>query len=197
MNTDITGDARFMTKVIEGLPMAILIVDDDVKILGLNAAAKKLVPGDEVSVMKKGGEFLHCVNETDKGCGKGRFCKGCVIRGSVEQALKDMVPVLMKRAHMKLDIQGKTVLANLLITAAPIENDGVRFVALVIQDVNELINLSRLLPICSNCKKIRDENGSWETMEEYFEDRVNVDFSHGMCPDCMKRLYGMQLEEGS
>ena len=44
--------------------------------------------------------------------------------------------------------------------------------------------LSGLLPICSWCKKIRDDRGEWNVLEEYLSTRSEVDFTHGVCPDC-------------
>lgn len=49
--------------------------------------------------------------------------------------------------------------------------------------------LRGLLPICANCKKIRDDDGYWHTVEEYVRDHSEADFSHGICPDCMQELY--------
>ncbi len=50
-------------------------------------------------------------------------------------------------------------------------------------------NLGGLLPICMNCKNIRDESGSWVRLEEYISDRSEADFSHGICPNCFEKLY--------
>jgi PAS domain S-box-containing protein len=49
--------------------------------------------------------------------------------------------------------------------------------------------LGGLLPICSSCKKIRDDKGYWKQLEEYFHSHSDVRFSHGMCPDCFKKIY--------
>ena len=49
--------------------------------------------------------------------------------------------------------------------------------------------LSGLLPICSNCKKIRNDQGYWEQVEVYVRDHSEAEFSHGICPECMKELY--------
>jgi hypothetical protein len=49
--------------------------------------------------------------------------------------------------------------------------------------------LSGLLPICSSCKKVRDDQGYWTRIEEYIIDHSEADFSHGLCPDCLKKLY--------
>jgi CheY-like chemotaxis protein len=49
--------------------------------------------------------------------------------------------------------------------------------------------LSGLLPICANCKKIRNDAGYWQNVETYIHEHSEADFSHGMCPDCMQELY--------
>jgi hypothetical protein len=55
--------------------------------------------------------------------------------------------------------------------------------------LNEVETLRGLLPICASCKKIRDDKGYWNTVEDYFGERSSVDFSHTLCPECIKRLY--------
>ncbi len=59
----------------------------------------------------------------------------------------------------------------------------------------EIKTLSALLPICANCKKIRDDNGYWEQIETYISDHSNTLFSHSICPECMKILYGDLADE--
>ena len=49
--------------------------------------------------------------------------------------------------------------------------------------------LSGLVPICSNCKKIRDDSGFWNQLESYIQKHSQAKFSHGICPDCMAQLY--------
>jgi PAS domain S-box-containing protein len=49
--------------------------------------------------------------------------------------------------------------------------------------------LSGLLPICANCKKIRDDQGYWHSVEAYMKEHSEARFSHGLCPGCMKELY--------
>jgi len=49
--------------------------------------------------------------------------------------------------------------------------------------------LKRLIPICSNCKKIRTDEGYYEQVESYISKHTGSDFSHGICPDCMEELY--------
>jgi hypothetical protein len=49
--------------------------------------------------------------------------------------------------------------------------------------------LSGMLPICASCKKVRDDDGYWNQIDTYIRDHADVEFSHGICPDCAKRLY--------
>jgi len=49
--------------------------------------------------------------------------------------------------------------------------------------------LSGMLPICANCKKIRDDTGYWQSVEAYLIEHTDAMFSHGCCPECRKKLY--------
>ncbi len=49
--------------------------------------------------------------------------------------------------------------------------------------------LSGLLPICAHCKHIRDDEGYWHRVEHYVQKHTHAEFSHGICPDCARKLY--------
>lgn len=55
--------------------------------------------------------------------------------------------------------------------------------------LGEVKALSGLLPICSSCKKIRDDAGSWNNLEQYISKHSEAEFSHGLCPECAHKLY--------
>ena len=55
--------------------------------------------------------------------------------------------------------------------------------------LREIKTLSGLIPICSNCKKIRNDKGYWQQVETYMRDHSTADFSHSICPECFKKLY--------
>lgn len=50
-------------------------------------------------------------------------------------------------------------------------------------------DLKYILPICASCKKIRQEDGFWQEVELFFKQHGDMDFSHSICPDCIKKLY--------
>ena len=55
--------------------------------------------------------------------------------------------------------------------------------------------LSGLLPICASCKKIREGNGYWNQIESYIKEHSEAEFSHGLCPECAKKLYPDYFKE--
>lgn len=55
--------------------------------------------------------------------------------------------------------------------------------------LDEVETLTGLLPICCHCKVVRDDEGYWGDLESYLRKRVNTQFSHGICPDCLKEHY--------
>lgn len=57
------------------------------------------------------------------------------------------------------------------------------------QALDEVKTLKGFLPICASCKKIRNDKGYWDDLEDYISKHSEAQFSHGICPDCMKRIY--------
>ncbi|MEN6330996.1 MAG: PAS domain S-box protein [Smithella sp.] len=55
--------------------------------------------------------------------------------------------------------------------------------------ISQVKTLNGLLPICASCKKIRDDEGYWNQIEEYLRDHSEVEFSHSLCPECAEKLY--------
>ncbi|MCK5077058.1 MAG: hypothetical protein KAR38_11815, partial [Calditrichia bacterium] len=59
----------------------------------------------------------------------------------------------------------------------------------------EVKTLRGIIPICSSCKKIRDDKGYWNQIESYIREHSDAQFSHSICPDCAKRLYPEYYDE--
>lgn len=55
--------------------------------------------------------------------------------------------------------------------------------------LREVKVLRGLIPICSNCKRVRTDTGNWQRLEEYIQDHSEAEFSHGVCQVCMKEVY--------
>lgn len=95
-------------------------------------------------------------------------------------------------AGAKIDLDGTPCLVSVItdITAQLNEQrERERLLADREKALAEVRVLSGLLPICSACKKIRDDKGYWNQIETYIHEHSDAEFTHGMCPDCMRRLY--------
>lgn len=65
----------------------------------------------------------------------------------------------------------------------------------ILRYTSQVRQLEEMLPICSYCKKIRDDQNYWRQIESYITERTGSDFSHSVCPDCYKRVVIPELEE--
>ncbi len=64
----------------------------------------------------------------------------------------------------------------------------------ILHFATQVRQLEELLPICSYCKKIRDDQNYWQQMEGYIKERTGSEFSHSVCPDCMVRVVRPEIE---
>jgi hypothetical protein len=83
-----------------------------------------------------------------------------------------------------------------------IQQTAIRLEAMVKERTSELEEamnnikvLKGLIPICASCKKVRDDSGFWRQVEDYISHHSEAQFSHGICPDCMKKLYPQFYKE--
>ncbi|MCX6120742.1 MAG: response regulator [Ignavibacteriales bacterium] len=69
------------------------------------------------------------------------------------------------------------------------ESEREKLIVELQQAIAEVKTLSGLLPICASCKKIRDDKGYWNSLEAYLMKHSSAQFTHGICPECMAKLY--------
>lgn len=75
--------------------------------------------------------------------------------------------------------------------------DKQRALVTELKELLEVKSSGDFLPICSNCKDIRDPNGYWHSIEDYIQNLSDSDFSHTLCPECTKELYPEMFEGGA
>ena len=85
--------------------------------------------------------------------------------------------------------EGLSASIGLALMRRQLEDERERLIAELRKALSKVKLLSGLLPICSSCKKIRNDKGYWEQMETYISEHSAADFSHGICPECAKKLY--------
>ena len=86
-------------------------------------------------------------------------------------------------------IAGAIANAQLFAERNRVEEEREKLIRDLQKALSEVKTLKGIFPICASCKKIRDDKGYWNQVEVYIRDRSEAEFSHGICPDCMKKLY--------
>lgn len=181
-----------LREIFDAIPSMVFVVDDDVIIQEYNKAAADFLSVERDNILKRhGGEILQCIHsaEAPEGCGHAPFCEKCVIRNSVKSTSKGN-RIVRARTRMEVLRSGIKTEMYALITTTPFIYEGQKLILLVIEDISVIAELQRLIPICSICHKIRNEEQVWSRIEAYFKDQWDVDFSHSLCPDCYKDEMG-------
>ena len=86
-------------------------------------------------------------------------------------------------------LMGASAIAYDITERKKIEADRTKMIEQLNETLSKVKTLSGLLPICANCKKIRDDKGYWQKLETFVHEHSNAEFSHSICPECMEKLY--------
>jgi hypothetical protein len=200
-----------ISAVLEKAPLIMMLVDQDRRVKKVSAALAEFA-GREAGEMLglRGGEALRCIHRLDdpEGCGFGPACKECTVRRVVLDTFKTGNGY--RNVEAKLSFEGDEVEERvLLVTTAPLDVQDKK-VFVYIEDITErkraeierenliaqlqeslrrVKTVHGLLPICASCKRIRDDNGYWNQIEGYIRAHSDAEFSHGICPECARKLY--------
>lgn len=185
------GDSQFHQAIVDSIPFPLFVVDDDVRIVAFNHAAS-LMLGDKpvLAFNTKGGEALHCIHSTESlgGCGASEACKTCVVRASVGLSCRNAV-VVRRPQRMQLVSPEGVREVYLLITTNPFHGMDRTLAVLMFQELGELLSTQGIVPICMHCRKVRDTSDEWGPMEKYLKEHLDLDLSHGLCPECLQKYY--------
>jgi hypothetical protein len=180
-------------EILDGLGHPVLVIDRSFRVVYMNAAARTRYGSFDLDAEER---YCHALaHGLDRPCfSTGEFCPVCAVfeTGAPSRAI---------HSHVGKD----GAFAPEEITTSPLR-DGEGRVAFVVESVRdaaellaskevvehmraELDLLRGVLPTCAGCKRIRSEEGQWEAIESYVAKRSGAEFSHGLCPDCVERLY--------
>jgi hypothetical protein len=109
----------------------------------------------------------------------------------VDRSIGMFTPQLVQNVYLLSVILIETAWAMgfLMMNSQRMESELAGTVSKLEKSLAEIKTLSGLLPICANCKKVRNDQGYWQQIEEYVSEHSGADFSHGICPDCARKLY--------
>jgi PAS domain-containing protein len=86
-------------------------------------------------------------------------------------------------------VAGRLVVIQDVTARREVELERERLIGELQKALADIRTLRGLLPICAGCKKIRDDQGYWQGLEQYLSEHAEVQFSHGLCPDCLGKYY--------
>ena len=124
-----------------------------------------------------------------KQIGKGNLKTNISINSNDEFSLLSQEFNDMTQNLQKLTVS-RDQLENEIKQKEKIEQERETLIQELKDALNKIKTLEGIIPICSNCKKIRDDKGYWNNLEAYIERHSEAFFSHGICPECMAALYG-------
>ena len=170
--------------------MAIFIVDDDVKVKFLNKEARKLLADETVIYDRRAGDVLRCMHaeKSEHGCGRTDGCKRCIVRNAVNEAMKGN-KTYRTPTILELNTVDKACCFHAIVTATPFVFNGNDLVMIVLENANEVMLLRNIIPLCSHCKKVRNDEDYWVDVKQYFSQLVDVDFTYSICETCRDKLY--------
>ncbi len=182
---------NFYRIILDTIPSPVLVVDENIRIMDYNTAAYEMILREKDLVIQNlFGEVFHCLNtaSSDEGCGKTPACKDCMLRNSIKASLQGN-QVSRKKVKMTFIRDHKPLSVQMLITTRPFLYNGLNLILVIFENIADILALGGILPICANCKKIRDDQQFWQQIESYFNTELNIFFSHSICPSCARELY--------
>ena len=185
-----------LTAMLQSIGDHISIMDAELNIVWANDVAKKRF-GDDI-IGKKCHEAYHdspspC--EPSPCITKRAFEDGCIHEHDTEVIDKDGNTICFHcTANVALrDVNGNPTrvieISRDITELKKAQNEKDRLIKQLQEALDKIDTLSGLLPICSSCNKIRNDAGYWERVDVYIRDHTKVQFSHGLCPTCCKKLY--------
>jgi PAS domain S-box-containing protein len=186
------GSKHYYSGIINTLQEPILIVNLDCHIVDANkSACIYLGQGIESLIGKNCCELSHPSDRVffEKG-------ESCPCRLVLET--KQQTGIIHEHRH-----DGKSIWEEILASPLKDKSGNINFVVLELRDITELVRLKevakkldtetetlrRFMPICASCKKIRNEEGNWEDIEDYIHGLSEIEFTHTVCPKCQRKLY--------
>lgn len=177
----------------EQAPDGLLVLESETgNIILANAAARSMfgldggrIPGQHISAIFPDDLKLSVQETLDRVKVQGSCIVQCFISPEGEKSMDLTATMITWDGNRKVILASFRDASEREALAAEKE----KLIGELKQAVARVKRLSCLLPICSSCKKIRDDSGYWHRVEVYLEEHADATLTHGICPDCIASLY--------
>ena len=174
--------------LIENMSDGVLVLNNDNVVVDINPAASLLTgmsPSESIGnnidkILSSWPDFLSCFK------GDKAMQHEIPGRDNASQRIDIMViPLIVSSGYN----HGRLIMLRDITARKQLEAEREELILKLQSALDNVKTLNGLLPICSYCKKIRDDRGYWHQVEIYIQAHSDVDFSHGLCPECAKKLF--------
>jgi len=173
--------------VVERMSDGLIVLDADGRLLDINPAARALFDQPPAAV----GSLPHL---QDGPMGRALSALRTRADGRLEFTVSgprvrwlDLRSSELRNRRGRLD--ARLIVVQDISARRQMELEKERLIGELQAALGEVKTLSGLLPICSSCKRIRDDRGDWRSLERYLADHSDARFTHSLCDDCLRRLY--------
>lgn len=193
----------YFEQLFQSSPLAVAILDKNDNILRINSEFKNMFNYTEVETVGKP------INDLIVPPGLGseaNFLTGKVING--EAISYDTIRCRKDGTLLNVSILGSPIKGDSgqvaiygiyrdVTAQKKYEKEREELIRELQEALKNIKTLNGLLPICSSCKKIRDDKGYWNKVEQYISQHTDASFTHGICPDCAEKIYPGLLKKKS
>jgi len=190
-----------LADIAASLGEGVLVIDASGKLTFMNPEAERLLGWTSGELV---GQNLHARTHHHRSDGTPYPLEECpsteVLRTGVRQVVERDMFLCSDGSFLSVSyvtapiFEGDRVVAAVIafqdITLRQmIEEERERLIGQLKEALDNVKKLEGMLPICSSCKRIRDDKGGWTQMEVYIHEHSEAEFSHGLCPDCAHKIY--------
>ena len=183
---DIVPVAR--TALIERMEDGVIVLDAHDRVVDINPAAQRLLRIAPGAISRPASDVFAALRYLlpRAALGSGEFQADVRNPGNPLSCIELAITPLRNRGAA---LTGRMIILHDVTLQRLAEEERERLITELKSALADVKTLSGLLPICASCKKIRDDNGYWQNLERYIQEHSQAQFSHGICDDCIEKLY--------
>lgn len=175
--------------LIEDMEDAWIVVDEKNRIVDLNLVARSIIDGSSERTVGQPAQVVLAAHPEILECLDIEENKQIEVVTNIGTT-KNIYDLRLSILHNKRGrVTGRLILLRDITLRKEMEREREKLVQELQDTLAHVKTLRGLLPICANCKKIRDDDGYWHQVEVYIHDHSEAEFSHGICPECKTKLY--------